>query len=75
MSDSTANFIDPSKVTLSKERLEELYELLGRLYVADDRPWVIGYSGGKDSTAVVQVVWYALQKLPEGQQGPLKNRS
>ena len=30
------------------------------LYLADDTPWVIGYSGGKDSTAVTQLVWLAL---------------
>jgi len=35
------------------------------LYAADDVPWVVGYSGGKDSTAVLQIVWLALQGLPE----------
>jgi DNA sulfur modification protein DndC len=37
------------------------------LYAADDVPWVVGYSGGKDSTAVLQIVWLALQGLPETQ--------
>src|SRR4051812_39315214 len=37
------------------------------LYAADDVPWVVGYSGGKDSTAVLQIVWLALQGLPEEQ--------
>ena len=32
------------------------------LYLADDVPWVVGYSGGKDSTAVLQLVWLALQR-------------
>ena len=35
------------------------------LYESDDIPWVIGYSGGKDSTAVLQLVWLALEVLPE----------
>jgi DNA sulfur modification protein DndC len=35
------------------------------LYQADAVPWVIGYSGGKDSTAILQLVWLALQDLPE----------
>ncbi|RIU26220.1 DNA phosphorothioation system sulfurtransferase DndC [Mycobacteroides abscessus] len=35
------------------------------LYAADDVPWVVGYSGGKDSTAVLQIVWLALQRLPK----------
>jgi DNA sulfur modification protein DndC len=34
------------------------------LYLSDQTPWVIGYSGGKDSTAVTQLVWLALSKLP-----------
>lgn len=33
------------------------------LYLSDQVPWVIGYSGGKDSTAVLQLVWYALLDL------------
>jgi len=34
------------------------------LYKADNRPWVIGYSGGKDSTAILQLVYLALLGLP-----------
>lgn len=34
------------------------------IYRADRRPWVLGYSGGKDSTATLQLVWYALAELP-----------
>ncbi len=34
------------------------------LYLSDDIPWVIGYSGGKDSTAVLQLAWMALNKIP-----------
>lgn len=26
------------------------------------RPWIIGFSGGKDSTMLLQVVWNALKK-------------
>ncbi|SKJ66982.1 PUA domain (predicted RNA-binding domain) [Mycobacteroides abscessus subsp. massiliense] len=37
------------------------------LYAADTVPWVVGYSGGKDSTAVLQIVWMALQGLPKKQ--------
>jgi DNA sulfur modification protein DndC len=28
-----------------------------------DRPWIIGFSGGKDSTMLLQVVWNALKKI------------
>ena len=34
------------------------------LYLADNRPWIVGYSGGKDSTAVLQMVYYMLKELP-----------
>lgn len=33
------------------------------LYLSDRVPWVIGYSGGKDSTAVLQLVWLAIAEL------------
>lgn len=28
-------------------------------------PWIIGYSGGKDSTTALQLVWYAIEGLPK----------
>ncbi|MBI3865716.1 MAG: DNA phosphorothioation system sulfurtransferase DndC [Planctomycetia bacterium] len=34
------------------------------LYQWDEIPWVIGYSGGKDSSAVLQLIWLALRDLP-----------
>lgn len=43
--------------------LDALVEQTQSLYLADDVPWVVGYSGGKDSTAVLQIVWMALQRL------------
>ena len=50
---------------LSKQDIEELILLIQSLYKEDYIPWVIGYSGGKDSTATVQLVWTALSQLPE----------
>jgi DNA sulfur modification protein DndC len=37
------------------------------LYREDNRPWIVGYSGGKDSTAVLQLVWLALADLKPGE--------
>ena len=34
------------------------------LYLNDKRPWIIGLSGGKDSTCVTQMVYYMLKNLP-----------
>jgi len=28
-------------------------------------PWIIGYSGGKDSTMMLQLIWYALIRVPK----------
>jgi len=47
--------------------VEELVQRTQRLYVEDDVPWVVGYSGGKDSTATLQIVWTALQGLASEQ--------
>jgi len=41
-----------------------LVDEVAELYRSDAIPWVIGYSGGKDSTAALQLVWFALAKLP-----------
>jgi len=45
--------------------VDETLSLTQELYLADDIPWVVGYSGGKDSTATVQLVWDAIAALPE----------
>ena len=37
------------------------------VYLSDSRPWVVGYSGGKDSTTALQLIWYALEELPPEQ--------
>ncbi len=47
-----------------KATLEMLKEEIQDLYQADDVPWIIGYSGGKDSTAVLQLTWLAIAELP-----------
>ena len=47
--------------------VKELISEIQDLYLCDQVPWVIGYSGGKDSSAVLQIVWLAISKLPEDQ--------
>lgn len=43
--------------------LDRLINNVQELYLADRIPWVVGYSGGKDSTATLQLVWTALARL------------
>ncbi|MYL22006.1 DNA phosphorothioation system sulfurtransferase DndC [Halobacillus litoralis] len=52
-----------NKTTLIEQAKEEVK----KTYLNDDRPWVIGYSGGKDSTVVVQLVFEALSEMPSDQ--------
>ena len=52
---------------VNREQIEGLMETVRSLYLADSIPWVIGYSGGKDSTATLQLVWLALRELPDYQ--------
>lgn len=49
--------------TITKDKIEGLMETVRNLYMSDDIPWVIGYSGGKDSTATLQLVWLALSAM------------
>jgi DNA sulfur modification protein DndC len=51
-SDSSKSFVD-----LITDDLREAYR-------ADGRPWVIGFSGGKDSTMVTQLIYYMIANLP-----------
>ncbi|EAA9650494.1 DNA phosphorothioation system sulfurtransferase DndC [Salmonella enterica subsp. enterica serovar Kentucky] len=46
-----------------RETVVRLVQQTKDLYLSDDIPWVIGYSGGKDSTAILQLVWQALSEL------------
>lgn len=52
---------------LTKADIQSVIEIIQELYLEDMIPWICGYSGGKDSTAIVQLVWYALLGLPQEQ--------
>ncbi len=56
-----------NKGKLTKKMLDKTVQLIQDVYLSDSRPWVIGYSGGKDSSCVVQLVWNALTKLDKEQ--------
>ena len=50
---------------LSKQDVQDVLEVIKQLYLEDRIPWICGYSGGKDSTAIVQLVWMALRQIPK----------
>ena len=53
-----------SESVLEKKSFAEIFEEIRTVYLNDNRPWIIGFSGGKDSTCMVQLVWNALSSLP-----------
>lgn len=56
----------------NKRTLAEILEEIKSVYLADHRPWVVGYSGGKDSTTALQLIWTAVRQLPqENRQKPI----
>jgi DNA sulfur modification protein DndC len=62
----TAQYLNEKTLSVfDKKGLANLHNEIQEVYLSDNRPWVIGYSGGKDSTTALQLVWYALAELPE----------
>jgi len=65
--------ISPVRKTVFKElgykkTIVNLIQQIQDIYLSDEIPWVLGYSGGKDSTATLQLVWNAIATLPKEQQ-------
>lgn len=56
-----------TNTSIALDRAELAKRRLRTLYTSDSRPWVIAYSGGKDSTTVLQLVYELL--LEEQGQG------
>ncbi len=52
-------------MTENYEEYALIKEEMKRVYLFDSRPWMIGYSGGKDSTLLCQLVFEMLESLDE----------
>lgn len=59
-------------MALNKKDINDITKMIQELYLEDNIPWICGYSGGKDSSAIVQLVWYAIASLPEEQRSHKK---
>ncbi len=59
ISDNNSAFSENGMSVAIDQQISEIAEF----YLEDETPWVIGYSGGKDSTATLQVIWMALEKI------------
>jgi DNA sulfur modification protein DndC len=60
-----------AKSVFSRRSLEDIKSEIQEVYLQDDRPWIIGYSGGKDSTTTIQLVWQALEDMDEEPEKPV----
>ena len=47
--------------------ITEIKDSLRELYLADSRPWLVGFSGGKDSTLVASLIFDTVQSIPAEQ--------
>lgn len=58
-------------------RIEYIIDEIMDQYMYADltfRPWIIGFSGGKDSTVLLTLVWMALKKIKEAKLVPFQLR-
>ena len=46
---------------------ENIIEEIIMVYKHDNRPWLIGYSGGKDSTLLVYLTFQAIARIPKNE--------
>lgn len=53
-----------SLIKSTEEKRLSSIENIKKVYLGDTRPWIIGYSGGKDSSCVVHLVMNAINELP-----------
>lgn len=54
-------------LSIAGRSLSDLISEVQSLYLSDQRPWIIGFSGGKDSTTILSLVYSALLALPKDQ--------
>jgi len=50
-----------------EDKIREIKEHIKKVYLTYSRPFVVGFSGGKDSSATLQIVWEAIEELPRDQ--------
>ncbi len=46
---------------------QEIKASLRQLYLEDKRPWLVGFSGGKDSTMLASLIFDAVLSIPAEQ--------
>jgi DNA sulfur modification protein DndC len=54
-------------LVIADRKLSDVIDEIKTLYLSDARPWIIGFSGGKDSTTILSLIYAALLTLPKDQ--------
>lgn len=54
-----------SSLSLGRRPLADLVREIQHIYQSDDRPWIVGFSGGKDSTCVLSLIYAAVKEIPK----------
>jgi DNA sulfur modification protein DndC len=49
---------------MSTTTYQDIKSTLRQLYTEDDRPWLVGFSGGKDSTMLASLIFDTVLSLP-----------
>ena len=52
---------------MSKSSYADIKRALRQLYIDDERPWLVGFSGGKDSTMLASLIIEVVAGIPEKQ--------
>ena len=50
-------------LSIAGRPLKDLIREIQEIYLSDLRPWIIGFSGGKDSTTILSLIYFALLQL------------
>jgi DNA sulfur modification protein DndC len=50
-------------LSIAGRKLFDIVDEIQKLYLSDNRPWIIGFSGGKDSTTILSLVYFALLNI------------
>ena len=54
----------PRPFGMTGRSYEEIRDFLVKLYLEDSRPWLVGFSGGKDSTLLASLIFSTVQDIP-----------
>lgn len=52
-----------TETSMAGRPLSNLIKEIQDLYLEDQKPWVVGFSGGKDSTTILSLIYVAVEKL------------